>query len=94
LGAILAQKDKNHKKYVIAYASRGLSKTKRNYSALELYTSAPKGKRARWILRLQLYDYRIVHRVERKHSNVDWKALPGSVETSQTDAKGPASRSL
>ncbi|CAG8776222.1 11018_t:CDS:2, partial [Cetraspora pellucida] len=36
LGAILAQKDKDNKEYVIAYASRELTRTEQNYLASEL----------------------------------------------------------
>ncbi|CAG8838994.1 16033_t:CDS:1, partial [Cetraspora pellucida] len=36
-----------------------------------LNTSKLKGKRARWILRLQPYNYTKVHRPGRKYSNVD-----------------------
>ncbi|CAG8709587.1 13292_t:CDS:1, partial [Dentiscutata heterogama] len=36
LEAVLAQKDKSYKEYIVAYASQRLSKTKHNYLALKV----------------------------------------------------------
>jgi len=104
LGAVLAQKDKEGKEYVIAYASKGLTSAEQNYTVTELecyaviwaiekfhlylaskkftvvtdhyalkwlQTSVPKGRRARWILRLQPYDFEIQYKEGRKHLNAD-----------------------
>lgn len=104
LGAILSQIDDKKNEYVVAYASRGLTRPERNYAATELEclaviwgieyfhhylgmkpfivvtdhsalkwleTSKLKGRRARWILRLQPYNYTIVHRAGKRHTNVD-----------------------
>src|SRR6185369_1390656 len=104
LGAVLTQRDKNNKKFAVAYASRSLTKPERNYSTTEqeclaviwavehfhqylgtsqfylitdhsalqwLKTSELKGRRARWILRLEPYNYTVIHRPGRKHNNAD-----------------------
>ena len=43
-----------------------------DHSALKwLHTSELKGRRARWILRLEPYNYTIIHRAGRKHNNAD-----------------------
>jgi RNase H-like domain found in reverse transcriptase len=43
-----------------------------DHSALQwLKTSELKGRRARWILRLEPYNYTIIHRAGRKHNNAD-----------------------
>jgi hypothetical protein len=43
-----------------------------DHSALQwLRTSELKGRRARWILRLEPYNYTIIHRPGRKHNNAD-----------------------
>jgi hypothetical protein len=36
-----------------------------------LKTSELKGRRARWILRLEPYNYTVIHRAGRKHNNAD-----------------------
>jgi len=36
-----------------------------------LQTAEPKGKIRRWILKLQLYNFEIIHKPGRIHSNVD-----------------------
>jgi hypothetical protein len=43
-----------------------------DHSALQwLKTSELKGRRARWILRLEPYNYTVIHRAGRKHNNAD-----------------------
>ena len=43
-----------------------------DHSALQwLRTTELKGRRARWILRLEPYNYSVIHRAERKHNNTD-----------------------
>ena len=34
-------------------------------------TATPTGRLARWVMRLQAYDFKIVHRAGKKHTNVD-----------------------
>ena len=104
IGTVLAQKDDKKKEYAVVYASRSLTKAKRNYAATELEclavvwavehfhqylgtnhfylitdhsalqwlrTTELKGRRARWILRLEPYNYSVIHRAGRKHNNAD-----------------------
>ena len=105
LGAVLQQKDDKGQEYVVAYASRSLSKAEQNYAPTELECLAIiwaiehfhyylgtkeftlitdhsalqwlqnktplKGKYAQWVLRLQPYNFKIIHRPGRVHNNAD-----------------------
>jgi hypothetical protein len=105
LGAILAQKNKDNKEVVIAYASRSLVGVEKNYPITELECLAvvwaieyfhkflvgrkfivitdhaplkslmkgkvPKGRRARWMMELQQYNFEIVHRSGKENKNAD-----------------------
>ena len=106
LGAILAQKNKDDKEIVIAYASRSLKPAEKNYPITELECLAivwgvehfhkyliqkrftiltdhsalktiktakipKKGKRARWMMELQQYDFDIKHRAGKENQNAD-----------------------
>lgn len=105
LGAVLSQKDKEGKEYVVAYASRSLNKHEQNYAVTDLECLAivwainyfqhylgllpfsvvtdhsalkwlqtskiPTGRRARWIMQLQQYDFTIQHRAGKANANAD-----------------------
>ncbi|GBC18044.2 hypothetical protein GLOIN_2v1843776 [Rhizophagus irregularis DAOM 181602=DAOM 197198] len=105
LGAVLSQKDKEGKEYVVAYASRSLNKHEQNYAITDLECLAivwainyfqhylgllpfsvvtdhsalkwlqtskiPTGRRARWIMQLQQYDFTIQHRAGKANANAD-----------------------
>jgi hypothetical protein len=105
LGAVLAQKNKDDKEIVKAYASRSLVRAKKNYPITELECLAvfwkiqyfhkflvgrkfkvitdyaalksltngkvPKGRRARWIMELQQYDFEIIHRSGKENKNAN-----------------------
>ncbi|CAG8549549.1 18030_t:CDS:2 [Cetraspora pellucida] len=59
-----------------------------DHSALKwLHTSKLKGRRARWILRLQPYNYAIEHRSGRVHSNAD--ALSRRPTSNEEELKTP-----
>jgi transposase InsO family protein len=104
IGAVLSQRQ-NGQERVIAYFSRVLSSTERNYCVTRLELLAmvkaishfhvylygrrftlrtdhssltwlyrfrePEGQMARWLERLQNYDFEIVHRAGTKHGNAD-----------------------
>lgn len=95
-GAVLSQIDHDGTEWVIAYASRLLSKPERIYCVTftqrfrhflmgHRFTvrtdhgsltwlknfKEPEGQMARWLERLQEFDFANVHRQGRKHSNAD-----------------------
>ncbi|GBB98406.1 hypothetical protein RclHR1_32140004, partial [Rhizophagus clarus] len=81
LGAVLLQLQEDGKEHVIAYASRSMNKAEMNYAITDqkclavvwaLKTSKiPKGRRARWIMELQQYDFQIKHRPGKANANAD-----------------------
>jgi hypothetical protein len=119
LGAVLAQKNKDNKKIVIAYTSRSLVEAEKNYPITELECLAifweiqyfykflvgrkfkvitdhaalksltngkvPKGRRARWMMELQQYDFEIIHRSGKENKNAD--ALSRLKFKEETDLK-------
>ncbi len=105
LGIILSQRDEENKEKVIAYGSRSLKPSERNYATTELEmlavywginhfvkylmikpfkvltdhsalkalqnTIKPVGRRARWIMDLQQYNFEILHRSGKSNKNAD-----------------------
>ncbi|CAB5185100.1 unnamed protein product [Rhizophagus irregularis] len=105
LGAVLSQKNKENKEFVIAYASRSLIGAEKNYPITELECLAifwgikhfhkflagrkftvitdhsalkglmnakiPTGRRARWVMELQQYDFEVIHRSGKENKNAD-----------------------
>ncbi|GBN68513.1 Retrovirus-related Pol polyprotein from transposon 297, partial [Araneus ventricosus] len=68
IGAVLSQKIGNEE-CVIAYFSKSLGKPERNYCVTR--KEEPEGQIARWIQRLQEYDFEIQHRKGTSHGNAD-----------------------
>ena len=105
IGAVLSQIDDEGQEHVVAYGSRLLTKTERNYCvtrrellAVVVFTAYfrpyllgrhfqlrtdhgslswlcnfknPEGQLARWLEKLQEYDFEIVHRQGKLHTNAD-----------------------
>ncbi|GBC05726.1 hypothetical protein RclHR1_00640014 [Rhizophagus clarus] len=82
LGAILSQKNDEDKEVVIACASKSTNSNKRNYPITDLECLAIiwaslmkdkelKGRRARWMMELQQYNFEIIHRSEKLNTNAD-----------------------
>ncbi|KAL9952487.1 hypothetical protein ACROYT_G039751 [Oculina patagonica] len=67
IGAVLSQQQEDGTERVIAYGSRSLNEHEKNYCA----TREPQGQVARWLERLQEYDYEVQHRPGKQHSNAD-----------------------
>ncbi|GBC02550.1 hypothetical protein RclHR1_04690001 [Rhizophagus clarus] len=66
LDAVFSQLQEDDKEYVIAYASQ-------NHIALKWLKTfkIPKGRRIRWIMELQQYDFQIKHRPGKANANAD-----------------------
>ena len=104
LGAILTQIDRHGHERVVSYASRTLSDSEKNYSAMEnellvvvfaveyfrvyllgrkfllstdhnalswVHSTESKGRRARWIMDLQEYEFEVQHRPGIQNSNAN-----------------------
>src|SRR6266480_2800954 len=78
LGAVLSQENEKGGETVIAYASRSLTPAEKNYpitdhSALKSLQKVenPTGRRARWIMKLQQYNFEVVHRAGKSNKNAD-----------------------
>ncbi|XP_072765799.1 uncharacterized protein [Anoplolepis gracilipes] len=65
IGAVLSQVQNNSEK-VIAYYSRILTKTEKNYCVMHL-----EGQLARWMKRLQQYEFEVIHQKGHLHQNAD-----------------------
>ncbi|CAB4418771.1 unnamed protein product [Rhizophagus irregularis] len=80
LGAVLAQMNEDNKEIVIAYASRSTKYLVgrkfiviTDHAALKGLTDGKEqtGRRARWVMKLQQFDFKIVHRSGKKIKNAD-----------------------
>ncbi|ROT61688.1 hypothetical protein C7M84_020536 [Penaeus vannamei] len=84
VGAVLSQL-RDGQEYMVAYYSSKFSKPERNYcitrkelaavvkglSRFHHYLYEPEGQLARWLGKLEQYNYQVVHRAGRVHSNAD-----------------------
>ncbi|GET62384.1 retroviral-like aspartic protease 1 [Rhizophagus irregularis DAOM 181602=DAOM 197198] len=73
LGAVLAQMNEENKEVVIAYAIGRKFIVITDHAALKGLTDGKEqtGRRARWVMKLQQFDFKIVHRSGKKIKNAD-----------------------